>query len=474
MSVLIKNGRVITPLDDVIADVYIEGQVISRIGTSLDVSASTIIDARDKYVLPGCVDPHTHLESAFLDASSADDYTSGTIAAAFGGTTSIVEFVEPARGEDLSRVLAACHEKLRACQPVVDIGFHLIVVDVDDRSLALLGRIASEGITSFKLFMAFPDSFMVDDEALFRAMQVAAQADALVMVHAENGGAIEVLVRQAVESGMKEPRYHAATRPVEAEAEATNRAIQLAALAGCGLYLVHISCAEAVDVIARARAANQPVWAETCPHYLLFDESVLEGDQGARYVYTPPPRPKDHQSALWRALQTDVLSVVATDHSAYPSKSKALGDSDFSSLANGVPGIEERLMLMHHFGVREGWITLQRMVELLATNPAKLFGLFPRKGTLAPGSDADIVVFDPSRPRTLSAATQHSRCDYTIYEGMTVIGSPETVLVRGTPVILDGQLVVEPGHGEFLRRGPYLDSMRKHPRPNKSIEALGE
>jgi dihydropyrimidinase len=455
VSVLIRNGRVISPIDDRVADILVEGETISVIAQSLNVDATSIIDATGKWVLPGCVDPHTHIESAFLGVQSADDFTSGGVAAAFGGTTTIIEFCEPAPGQHLLDGLATWHQKFENARPVIDVGFHMIVDDLESDTLDVVRELAGQGVSSFKAFMAYKDSFMLEDESLFRLMEVIAETKSLLMVHAENGGAVEVLVENAIASGRREPKYHAKTRPVEIEAEATNRAIQLAAIAGCALYVVHVSCADALLVIERARSEERPVWGETCPHYLLFDDSVLDlpAFEGAKYVYSPPPRPREHLDALWQALRTGVLSVVSTDHSPYPFQGgKTLGRDDFSKIANGVGGIEERLMLLHHFGVRPGRISAQRMVELLATNPAKLFGLFPKKGAIAVGSDADIVIFDPSTTRTLSVTTQKSRCDYSIYEGIEVTGVPETVLVRGTPVILDGELVAAPGHGEFLRR----------------------
>lgn len=460
MSLLIQNGRAVTSTDTFVADILIEDQKVSLIGQDLETDAALVIDATGKYVLPGCIDPHTHIDSLFLGARSSDNFDSGTLAAAFGGTTTIVEFCEPSPGQHLLNGLSDKRKKLGSARLVVDVGLHMIVRAMEDDTPDVLRRLVDEGITSFKLFMAFKD-IMLEDSSLFRVMQMASNSGALVMVHAENGDVIDVLVEQALASGKREPRYHALTRPVETEAEATNRAIQLARLASCPLYLVHVSCAEAVELIASARANGQPVWGETCPQYLLFDEAVLElpDFEGAKYVYTPPPRPRKHQETIWEGLRTDALSVVATDHSPFLfDGGKTLGREDFSKIPPGVGGLEERLMLLHHFGVRQGRLSLQRMVELLATNPAKLFGIYPRKGTIAVGSDADIVVFDPFQKRTLSVKTQQSRSDYTIYEGMQVVGSPETVLVRGHPVILRNELVDSHEGGIFLRRGLFKDT----------------
>jgi dihydropyrimidinase len=317
-------------------------------------------------------------------------------------------------------------------------------------------------VTSLKLFLAYKGDLMVDDAVLFETMQIAAETGALVMVHAENGEVIDVLVRQAREQGRLAPRAHAETRPRLGEAEAVQRSVYLAELAGAPLYVVHASCAEVVDVVAAARSAGKQVWAETCTQYLFIDESDLDRPdfEGAKYVFTPPPRGERDRERLWRALSQDLLSAVTSDHS--PSSfegSKTRGRDDFSKIPNGAGGVEERLMMIHQGGVGEGRISLNRMVELLATNPAKLLGLYPRKGTIAVGSDADLVIFDPERELVLSAESLHSRCDYTLYEGTVVRGVPETVIVRGTPVIEDGELMVEPGYGRFLERARFGEQL---------------
>jgi dihydropyrimidinase len=304
---------------------------------------------------------------------------------------------------------------------------------------------------------------MVDDETLFRVMQVAADTGALVMVHAEHGDAIDVLVKQALADGKTEPRYHALTRPPETEGEATNRAIQLSHVAGCKLYVVHVSCREAVEPIAIAREKGWDVWGETCTQYFFVDYSFLERPEfeGAKYVYTPPPRPKENQDVLWRAVENDVLSVISTDHCAFLwDGQKTLGRDDFSKIPNGAPGLENRLQMIHEFGVRQGRITLNRMVELLSTNPAKYFGLYPRKGTIAVGSDADLVVFDPERKATISAATHHSRSDYNLFEGTEVTGVPEVVLLRGRTLVEGGELVAQPGVGQFVKRARFGEELR--------------
>jgi dihydropyrimidinase len=456
MSVLIRGGRVITASDDYVADVFVENGVVTQIGKSLDAHADRVIDARERYLLPGAIDPHTHMEMPFGGTVSCDDFTSGTVSAAFGGTTTLIDFCMQARGQRLPDALATWHEKLSRHRPLVDVGFHLAVTDLEEGgSLEDLARVPEQGVTSYKVFMAYKGAIMVDDHTLFKVMEVAASTGALVLVHAENGDAIDVLVREALAAGHTGPAWHARTRPPELEGEATNRAIQLARVAGAPLYVVHVTCRDAVEPIARARAAGWRVSAETCTQYLFIDESHLEkpGFEGAKYVFSPPARPAEHQEVLWRALAGDVLSVVSTDHCPFNFEGqKTLGRDDFSLIPNGAPGVEDRLNMLHTFGVRTGRMSMNRLVELVATNPARIFGLYPRKGTIAVGSDADLVVFNPERRLTLSATTHHSNVDYSLFEGTEVVGAPETVLVRGQVVVQDRELVAEPGAGRFLRR----------------------
>src|SRR6266536_2827460 len=458
MSVLIHGGRVVTAADDYVADLYIEDETITLIGESLDVTADKVIDASGKYVLPGCVDPHTHLDMPFGGTVTIDDVESGQTSAAFGGTTCHVDFIIQPQGQTFGAAFDEWRSKANGKQ-VIDMGYHMAVTDLKNGgTLEELASLPDQGVTSYKLFMAYKGALMVDDETLFRTMEVAAKTGALVMVHAENGDAIDVLVKQALAEGKTEPKYHALTRPPETEGEATNRAIQLAHVAGSPLYVVHVSCKESVEPIALAREKGWDVWGETCTQYLFIDYTFLERPnfEGGKYVYTPPPRDKPNQDVLWNAVRTDTLSAISTDHCAFLwDGQKTMGKDDFSKIPNGGPGLENRLQMIHEFGARTGRISLNRMVELLSTNPAKLFGLYPRKGTIAVGSEADIVVFDPERRVTITAATQYSKSDYNLFEGTEVTGSPDVVLLRGHVLVENDELVAAPGIGRFVARARF-------------------
>jgi dihydropyrimidinase len=456
MSVLIKGGRIVTAADDYVGDIFIDTGTVSLIGESLDVAADKTIDATGKYVIPGAIDPHTHIELPFGGTITCDDFTSGTVSAAFGGTTSLIDFCFQMPGQTFAQALETWHEKIERCKPVIDVGFHMAITDLrEGGTLEDLARVPDEGVTSYKLFMAYKGAVMVDDETLFRSMEVAAETGALVMVHAENGDAIDVLVKRALAEGHTEPIWHARTRPPETEGEATNRAIQLAHVAGAPLYVVHVSCKESIEPIALAREKGWQTWGETCTQYLFIDESHLDQPdfEGGKYVYTPPPRPKENQEHLWKAIESDVLSAVSTDHCPFNwDGQKTLGKDDFSKIPNGGPGIENRLHMLYTFGVRPGRLSLNRFVELTSTNVAKLFGLYPRKGTIAPGSDADIVVWDPDKKLTISAKTHHSNVDYNLFEGTDVTGAPAVVLVRGQVIVENDELVAQPGAGRFVKR----------------------
>src|SRR5262245_3732572 len=463
MSVLIKGGRIITAADDYVADVFVDNGTVTLIGESLDMVADKVIDAEGKYVIPGAIDPHTHIEMFFGGTTTCDDFTSGTTSAAFGGTTTIIDFCMQTPGDTFAQALEKYHEKIERCKPVIDVGFHIGVTDLHTGgTLEDLGKLPDEGVTSYKLFMAYKGAVMVDDDTLFRTMLNAADTGALVMVHAENGDAIDLIVKKAVAEGKSEPIWHARTRPMETEAEATNRAVQLSRVAGCPLYVVHVSCQPAVEPIELAREKGWDVWGETCTQYLFIDENALDqpGFEGGKYIYTPPPRPKEHQELLWKALKSDALSAVSTDHCPFNwPEQKAINGEEFQVVPNGGPGIENRLHMLHHFGVREGRISLNRFVELTSTNIAKLFGLYPRKATIGAGADADSVVWDPEKELTISSETNHSNVNYNLFEGTQVRGAPEVVLVRGQVIVEGDELVAQPGAGQFVKRARFGEEL---------------
>jgi dihydropyrimidinase len=456
VTTLIKNGTIVTATDTYKGDVLVDGERIATIGTTLPVSADTIIDATGKYVVPGGIDCHTHLDMPFGGTTSADDFESGTIAAAFGGTTSIVDFAIQYRGQTLHHAWETWMKKAEG-KAVIDYGFHMIMTEVTDQLELEMDALVKEGVTSFKLFMAYPGVFMVDDASIFKAMLRTGRNGGTICMHAENGGVIDVLVKQALAQGHTAPKYHALTRPARAEAEATHRAIALAEMADVPVYIVHLSAAEALEMVTEARDRGLPAYAETCPQYLFlsYDNYEEPGFDGAKYVMSPPLRVKEGQERLWRGLRFNDLQAISTDHCPFCLKEqKELGRGDFSKIPNGAPGIETRMSLVYDGGVGTGRISLNRFVELTSTSPAKIFGLFPRKGTIAPGSDADIVVFDPARRVTLSARTLHMKVDYNPYEGREVTGAAETVLSRGRLVVDKGRFVGRSGAGRFIKRSP--------------------
>ena len=453
---LIRNGTIATATDLYRGDVLIEGEKISAIGTSLPEQADRTIDASGKYVLPGGIDVHTHLDMPFGGTTSADDFESGTIAAAHGGTTSVVDFAIQYRGQTLRHARDAWMKKAEG-RAAIDYGFHMIVTELDSQVESEMDALVAEGITSFKLFMAYPGVFMLDDASIFRALLRTRENGGTICMHAENGGVIDVLVQRALAEGHRAPKYHALTRPARAEAEATHRAIALSEIAGVPIYIVHLSAAEALEMVTEARDRGLPAYAETCPQYLFLSYANYEepGFEGAKYVMSPPLRAAGNEERLWRGLAGNDLQAISTDHCPFCMKGqKELGSDDFSKIPNGAPGIETRMSLVWDGGVRAGRISVNRFVELTSTSPAKIFGLFPRKGTIAPGSDADVVIFDPEKKVTLSAKSLHMRVDYNPYEGREVTGAAETVLSRGRVVVENGAFVGKAGGGTFLKRDP--------------------
>jgi dihydropyrimidinase len=455
MRTLIRNGRIVTAVDDYQADILIEDGTIAMIGRRIDAEADRVIDAGGRLVIPGGIDPHTHMDLPFGGTSSSDDFETGTIAAAHGGTTTIIDFAVQYKGQSLQEAVDVWHAKADG-KASVDYGFHLICTDLPDQRLAEMRSLIDQGVSSFKLFMAYPGVFLVDDATIFKAMQTAGEHGGLICMHAENGIVIDEIVRQALAKGHTAPKYHALTRPTKAEAEGVHRAIALAEMAQSPVYIVHLSSSDALDEVTRARDMGVPAFAETCPQYLFLDYSVYEqpGFEGAKFVMTPPIREKWNQDRLWRGLQFNDLQVVSTDHCPFCFKEqKELGLDDFTKIPNGGPGVEHRMSLVFNGGVVGGRISLNRFVEITSTAQARIFGLFPRKGTIAVGSDADLVIFDPDEEMTISAKTHHMRVDYSVYEGMKVRGVTKTVLSRGEVVIDEGKYTGRKGHGAFLKRG---------------------
>jgi dihydropyrimidinase len=452
MKTLVAGGTLVTAADTVRADVLVDGERIAAIGAFPETAADRVIDASHCYVIPGGVDAHTHMELATPGGVASDDFATGTAAAAWGGTTTIIDYAGHERGESVLAGLERWQAKADG-KTHLDYGLHMMVKEVNDRVLADMGRLVSAGVTSVKLFMAYPGVYMVDDGALLRAMSRAADLGVLVAMHAENGDAIEMLIARHLTEGKTDPIFHALSRPPGLEGEATSRAITLAGLTGAPLYIAHLSAAQALKAVHAARDRGQRVYAETCPQYLYLSDDDLRrpGTDGAKYVCSPPLREPWHADELWQGLQRGDLDVVATDHCPFTLAQKQQGAGDFTKIPNGLPGVEDRLTLVYQ-AVTDGRLSLNRWVDVVATAPAKLFGLYPRKGTLAPGSDADLVVFDPDARRTILAADHHMNVDYSCYEGTPVHGRPEVVMQRGRILVQDGTFRGTRGGGRFLPR----------------------
>jgi dihydropyrimidinase len=458
MRTLITNGTIVTADGSTAADVLIDGETIAQIGSDLAADGVTVdetIDAAGRWLIPGAIDVHTHMELPFGGTFAKDTFESGTRAAAFGGTTTIVDFAVQSRGASLRAGLDAWHAKAEG-NAVADYGFHMIMSDVNDDTLVEMDQLVAEGVPDFKLFTAYPGVFYSDDGAIFRAMQRTAKNGGLIMMHAENGMAIDVVAADEIAAGHTDPYYHGVARYPIFEGEATNRVIRLAEAAGVPVYIVHLSAREALDAVRAARNRGTKAFAETCPQYLFLSLDDMKGGfEGAKYVCSPPLRPADHQAELWTGLIKDDLQLVATDHCPFDFEGqKELGRGDFRKVPNGLPGVEDRVDLLHDGGVVGGRITKERWVEIISTAPAKLFGMFPQKGAIAVGSDADIVIYDPAATRTISAATHHMDVDYSCYEGRSVQGRSDVVLSRGTVIVRDGAFTGRKGHGRFIKRAP--------------------
>ncbi|HDZ89178.1 MAG: dihydropyrimidinase [Deltaproteobacteria bacterium] len=457
MDYKIVNGTIVTATDTYRADVGIKNGKVVQIAKKIKESAGEVIDAKGLYVLPGGIDIHTHLDMPFMGSFSSDDFETGTIAAAFGGTTSLVDFAIQGKRMSLKGTLNTWMKKARK-KAVIDYGFHVAITDLNDRVMNEIPEMVAMGVPSFKCFLAYKGALMIDDGALYRILQKTKKAGALVMIHAENGDVLDILINDLLAQGKTEPKYHALSRPPEAEAEATGRGIAIAQMAGAPIYIVHLTCKEALAKVKEARDAGFPVLAETCPQYLLksYQNYLEPGFQGAKYVMSPPLRDKSNWDVLWKGLAYGDLQVVSTDHCPFNFKGqKDKGKKNFALIPNGAPGIEHRIMLLFHEGVNKKKIGLNRFVELVSTAPAKLFGLFPQKGTVAVGTDADLVLFDPKAPFKITAKTHHQNVDYTPYEGFTGKGVPKTVFSNGQIIVNDGKFLGKPGTGRFLKRRPF-------------------
>lgn len=453
MSILIKNGRVVTAVDDYIADIFIQGESIAVIGKNLDVAADKVIDASGKIVMPGGIDPHVHLDMPFMGTYSSDNYETGTRSALFGGTTMLIDFILQKQGNSLQSALEEWRSRSdNNC--VGDYSFHMAVTDFnDDTKTEIRTLIEEEGITSFKTFMAYKGALMIDDRQMIGLMEEVKKHGGLINVHATNGDMIDYLTQKHRGEGKLSPLYHYLSQPEVTEAEASERFVDMSNFTGCPGYIVHLTCEGALNAVRNASKRNQKVFVETCIQYLILDASLYEQDfEGAKWVMSPPLREKKDQQTLWAGINQGLVNVVATDHCPFMWEQKLMGKDDFSKIPNGHPAVENRMELLFSEGVAKGKISLNKYVEVACTNPAKIFGMFPQKGTIAVGSDADIVIFDPNEKHTLSASTHHMNVDYSGYEGWEVTGKVKTVLLRGQIAIDNNECLIEKGYGKFIKR----------------------
>jgi len=454
---LIKNGTIVTATDTFNADILIEGEKVKTIGKNISEKADQEFDAKGCYLFPGGIDAHTHLDLPFMGTFSSDDFETGTLAALHGGTTSIIDFAFQSKGKSLKEGLNAWHDKAKG-KAVADYAFHVAVIDFNtETAKEIKTLIQNEGVTSFKTFMAYKGAIMIDDKQMIGLMNECKKWGGLVTVHAENGDLVDSLVQTSREAGNLTPRYHALTRPEITESEATGRAIDLAYSGNHPVYIVHMTCEAALNRVREATKRNQNVLVETCVQYLLLDDSLYDRPnfEGSKWVMSPPLRKKKDQDALWNGIEQNLVHTVATDHCPFCTDQKKMGLNDFSKIPNGAPGIENRMELMFSEGVLKNRISLNQYVSLNCTAPAKIFGLYPSKGTIAVGSDADIVIFDPKEKHVLSRETQHMRCDYSAYEGWEVTGKVKTVFLRGNLAIDNGKAYITKGFGKYLPRKPY-------------------
>jgi dihydropyrimidinase len=455
MTTLIKNGRVVTATDDYVADVFIDGETIKTIGAKLSAPADKVIDAAGKLVIPGGIDPHVHMELPFGGTVSSDNFESGTRAAAWGGTTTIIDFAIQYHGKTFQQTIDDWHAKAEG-KCAIDYSYHLAVTQYEPGHRAEFQKVVDQGITTFKIFLAYPGVFMIDDQTMFRVMQSAGEAGGMTLVHAENGVAITELVNNLVATGKTAPKYHAISRPPTMQADGVARAVKVAEVAKAPVFIVHVSCEAAMIELQRARDKGNAAFGETCTQYLFLDETAYEKPnfEGAKYIFTPPLVGKENIEPLWKGLKLGYLQEVSTDHCPFNFKGqKELGRESFTKIPNGGPGVEDRLAMVYHGSVVERGFSLNKFVDIACTASAKMFGMFPKKGTIAVGSDADIVIFDPNKEQVRSAKTHHMNCDYSLFEGMKIKGVVETVLSRGKTIIENNQYLGRAGDGKFLKRG---------------------